>query len=236
MSQDLQRSVVAGRSPVARSAAAPAAPRGGRRGALSRPRVPAVLAALSAALLGGCAMFGTELDPVATYALLPPESFSVAWGGERCCVLEVRTPLPAPGFATARMLYQRSPYRNEAFAYAEWVDTLPSMLRSALVDALDEVGRFEMVVAAPSPETPQYRLESRDLMVVQRFDGTDSEVLISVRVRLVDVANRSLLGASRFEVTVPADPDPVGGVAAANEALADLLGQIARYVLAQLEA
>lgn len=190
-----------------------------------------LLLVLAAALAGGCSVFGTNVDPVRTYRLdgalteLPPVA------GEPCCLLEIRSPLPAPGFATARMVYQRNEFQNEAFAYAAWVDTLPSMVRAALIEAFDQSSRFGSVVAAPSPEQADYRLESSGLYVIQRFDGRDSEVEVSMRVRLVGVADRELRGARRFSVVKPTPTaDPEGGVVAANEALTALLAELMAYV------
>ncbi len=188
------------------------------------------------AVLAGCSLFGGTVDPVAAYQLTGTGASVTSYSGESCCLLEIRTPLPAPGFATARMVYQRTDYQNEAFAYAEWVDTLPSMLRASMIEAFDGIGRFEGVVAAPSPAPPDFRLESRELMVIQHFDGERSEVELSLRVRVIDAGERELLGARRFSVVVAADPaTPQGGVVAANKALDQLLGELADYVLALVE-
>ncbi|MEM9384414.1 MAG: LPS assembly lipoprotein LptE [Pseudomonadota bacterium] len=201
------------------------------------PRVQALVAACAFAfLLAGCSLFGGATEPVASYRLEGTGSGVSAFSGEPCCLLEVRTPLPAPGFATARMVYERNDYQNEAFAYAEWVDTLPTMLRASMIDSFDRLGRFEAVVGAPSPQLPDYRLESRGLMVIQRFDGERSEVEVALRARLVDADSRALLGARRFSIVVPAEPaNSEGGVEAANEALDQLMEELASYVLALVD-
>lgn len=190
------------------------------------------VAGVAALLLSGCSVLGGSTEPVASYRLEGAGASVSAFTGEACCVLEVRTPLPAPGFATARMIYQRNDYQNEAFAYAEWVDTLPTMLRASMIDTFDSLGRFESVVGAPSPQLPDYRLESRGLMVIQRFDGQSSEVELTLRARVVDADERELLGARRFSVVVRAVPaNSEGGVQAANEALDKLMDELTRYVL-----
>lgn len=190
------------------------------------------LALAGAVAPSGCTVFGTDLEPVASYTLSPPERLDVSWNGGHCCLLEVRTPLPAPGFATTRMVYQRSEYQYEAFAYSQWVDTLPGLVRASMIEGLAGIGLFSDVVAAPSPEAPDYRIETRDLLVLQRFDGERSEVEVSLRARVVDAEERLLLGVRQFAATVPArSADPQGGVVAANEALADVLNQLARYLV-----
>ena len=171
------------------------------------PMLGKVMVCLGACtVLAGCSLFGGSVEPVATYRLTGTGAGASDYSGEACCLLEIRTPLPAPGFATARMVYQRNDYQNEAFAYAEWVDTLPSMLRASMIETFDGIGRFDSVVAAPSPALPDYRLESRGLMVIQRFDGERSEVEVSLRARVVDADERELLGAQRFSVVVAANP------------------------------
>lgn len=193
------------------------------------------LVAVAASLAAGCTLFGASLDPVATYRLQGSGAPAQPFAGEASRLLEIATPLPAPGFATARMIYERKDFRNEAFAYAEWVDTLPAMVRDALIEYFAELDRFESVVAAPSPQRADYRLESRALFVIQHFDGQRSEVEVSLRARLVAVEDRRLLGVQRFSVTLPAPTaDPEGGVRAANEALDALFGELAQFVLAHV--
>jgi ABC-type uncharacterized transport system auxiliary subunit len=187
-------------------------------------------------MLSGCASwFTTETAPVSTYTLVAAEApVPVRWEGEHCCLMEVRTPLPAPGFATVRMVYQRSRYEYEAFAYAQWVDTLPGMFRASVIQTLEEIGLFSDVVAAPSPQAPDYRLETRDLAVLQRFDGDRSEVEVSVRVRVIDAVDRKLLGARDFSATADAEPTPAGGVAAAHVALGEVLTELSRYLIGRI--
>jgi ABC-type uncharacterized transport system auxiliary subunit len=205
--------------------------RGPVSGIASRRHVSAGAMVLVALVLSGCSAFRSEVDPVMTYTLGGAASPSVPFDGSPCCVLEVRTPLPAPGFATVRMLYQRTEFQHEAYAYAQWVDTLPMLVRSSIIARLDRLGRFEAVVAAPSPEPPQFRLETRELMVLHRFEGDSSEVEVSLRARLIDAEKRELIGARPFSSTVSAAPTAQGGVAAANEALDNVLTELSRYLL-----
>jgi ABC-type uncharacterized transport system auxiliary subunit len=90
-----------------------------------------------------------------------------------------------------------------------------------------------MVVTAPSPAPPQYRIETRDLLVLQRFDDSEStsEVEVSLRARIIDVTDRTLLGAQEFRATATADPSPQGGVVAANLALAEVMEAMSAYLL-----
>jgi ABC-type uncharacterized transport system auxiliary subunit len=101
----------------------------------------AVTVVLAAYLPSACSPFNTDRSPVATYTLETPLGGGLT-ASSRCCIMEVRTPLPAPGFATVRMVYQRNDFEYEGYAYAQWVDILPNMVRATMVDTFDRPRAF----------------------------------------------------------------------------------------------
>src|SRR6185436_18413368 len=143
-----------------------------------------------------------------------------------CGILEVSMPDPAPGLGTARMLYQREEHRLEPFAYARWAEPPAQMVQEAMVEALESGGMFAGVLAAPAAVPPDYTLDSDGFSVIQHFDGDTSQAEISLSVRLVDLHSSKLLAVERLSASVPAEPDPAGGVRAANRALAEVIGRL----------
>jgi cholesterol transport system auxiliary component len=186
--------------------------------------VTVVLLSLSATACGG--LFGDkERSPLAVYVLsIDPREAPPQPGG--CGILEVSMPDPAPGFGTARMLYQREAHRLEAFAYARWAEPPAQMVQEVLVAALQSSGMFASVLAAPAAVPPDLSLDSDGFSLIQRFDGGASRSELSISVRLVDRRASKLLAVRRLSVTVDAEPNPAGGVKAANRALEEVVGQL----------
>jgi cholesterol transport system auxiliary component len=190
-------------------------------------RARAAAVAVLAVLCTGCAALlgGKTHEPVAIYVLqvdtdAPPQ------GTPPCGTLEVTEPAPAPGFATARMVYQREAHRLEPYAYARWAEPPSAMVQAALISTLEHSGLFAAVLTAPAAVAPDLRLESDALSVLQHFDGGSSELRLALAVRLVDLRESRLLAVQRFTVSLPAGQGPVSGVDAANRALAQLAGEL----------
>lgn len=183
------------------------------------------LAAVAAAL-GGCALLGSDdRRPPAVYVLTLPRAEAPATIAP-CGTLEVHEPAPAAGFASARMLYQREPHRLEAFAYARWAEPPASMVQEALVVALEASGLFSAVLPAPAPVPADVSVAGDLLRVLQHFDGGASEAEVGLDVRVVDLRAAKLVASRRVEHRVRASPDPAGGAASANEALARVAADV----------
>ena len=183
-----------------------------------------VLLALATTSCSG--LFGDkEHTPVGVYLLSVDRTATTPHAGG-CGILEVSVPDPAPGLGTARMLYQREEHRLEAFAYARWAEPPAQMVQQAMVEALESSGMFAGVLAAPAAVPPDYTLDSDGFSVIQRFDGGTSQAELSLSVRLVELHSSKLLAVERLSANVPAEPDPAGGVRAANRALAEVMGHL----------
>jgi cholesterol transport system auxiliary component len=192
-----------------------------------------VVLALAGTSCGGL-LGGKERTPVAVY-LLETGSAAAPAGSGGCGVLEVGAPDPAPGFATARMLYQREPHRLEPFAYARWAEPPAQMVQQAMIAALVSSGLFAAVLAAPAAVPPDLIVDSDAFNLIQRFDGGSSRTELTLNVRLVDQRASRLLAVRTLSASAPAGGDPAGGVRAANLALADVIGQLLEMTRASLD-
>jgi ABC-type uncharacterized transport system auxiliary subunit len=180
--------------------------------------------ALSVTSCGG--LLGGKSEPHAIYVLALPRGEAQPATPGACGTLEVASPEPAAGFGSMRMVYQREPHRLEPFAHARWAEPVSPMVQAAFVQALGASGRFAAVLPAPAAVTPDIRLESDELRVVQRFEGGGSRSEISMDVRLVDLRASRLLASRHLSASADAMPNPAGGVEGANGALADLVQQL----------
>jgi ABC-type uncharacterized transport system auxiliary subunit len=184
----------------------------------------AVLLALATAACG--ALFGgKERTPVAIYVLALDRSDAPVSPGA-CGTLEVSMPSSAPGFSTARMVYQREANHLEAFAYSRWAETPAQMVQAVMIDALQRSGIFAAALPAPAAVRPDFTLQGDALSVLQRFESGASTVDVSLDVQLVDEHRGRLLAAQRLSARVSADARPQAGVDAANRALAQLVQEL----------
>lgn len=176
--------------------------------------------AASVAALSGCTLTGrTPPPPIATYVLAAPPP-NATKPDDPTAILKIATPTAAPAYSSSRMAYIETPYRVDYFAQNEWADAPARMLKSLLTQYLGESGLFRFVYADSGGIDEGLRLDSDIVELAQVFSPDSSEVRVSIRFALVDVAHRTLLMNRTFSVTEPAAArDPYAGVVAANKAL-----------------
>ena len=134
------------------------------------------------------------------------------------------------GFDSKRIIYQREANKQEYFAYNEWVDTPARMLTPLLVGALERNGAFRAVVQTPSAAAGDLRLDLELVRLQQDFTTTPSRVRLTLHAYVMDDTSRRVLAWRDIQVeTAAATDDPRGGVAAANLAVRDALGQLAGF-------
>jgi cholesterol transport system auxiliary component len=150
--------------------------------------------------------------------------------------LVVAVPTAAPGFDGPRIVYVRRPHELEFFSRSEWVDTPARMLAPLLVRALERSGRFQAVAEARTAAAAGLRLETEIVRLQHEFTIHPSHVRLTVRVQLLDVPSRRVLGARDFEAVEEAlSDDPYGGVVAANRAVRRVLNGIVAYCVESAE-
>lgn len=211
--------------------------------------VPAVLLSMlaSALTLGGCSSLWPPASPrPAVYGL--QTASEPAWTHPRALpgapahpavgaatVLLVHMPGAAPGFDSTRIVYVQQPNRLQIFARHEWVDTPARMLAPLLVAAMERSGAFSAVVMAPSAARGGLQLDTQLLRLQQEFGAPPSRVSLVLRAQLIHTGTRQVLATRQFEqVATSASEDAPGGVAAAQVAVAALLGDLTRWAQAEM--
>jgi cholesterol transport system auxiliary component len=144
--------------------------------------------------------------------------------------ITVTTPIAAPGFGSTHIVYQRQTHELEHFALNQWVDTPAQMLTPLIVSALEKSGAFRAVVRGSTAAASELRLDTELVRLQQEFMSIPSRARVTLRAVLVDTTTRRVIGSREFDVEVAAKTDdPMGGVAAANEAVQRLLIDLAGF-------
>lgn len=200
-------------------------------------RRQAVLGAALALLVAGCSttLLPKPPQPPALYALdvaasAPAAPARTATTAARPTLL-VNPPRAAAGFDTRNIVYLRQPHRIEHFAYSQWVDTPAQMLAPLIARAIEQSGAFDAVLLAPTAAAGELRLDTEVIRLQQDFGSTPSVARFTLRAVLLDIGTRRVVAVREFDASAPAPSDDVpGGVAAANRAVQQVLGELAAFV------
>lgn len=189
------------------------------------------LTTLAVLWLAGCS-FAPSAPPPTTYVLDAVSATTARRAQPSGKVLLVGTPQARPGFDSAGIAYSLKPLALAYYSKSQWADTPARMLEPLLVRSLEQTGVFKAVLAPPTPALGEYRLETDIIQLVQEFYQKPSQVRLTVRAKLFDLNSGHVLGTQLFEAIIPAaSEDALGGVRAANRALADVLTQTTDFVI-----
>lgn len=185
--------------------------------------------AVLAFALAGCApLGGSRAEAPSLFAL--EATFDAAPARDlHASTILIAEPVARPGYDSARMVYVTRAFELRFFARHEWVAPPAEMLAPLLAAALEGGGGFR-AVQSPSDVAPTFRLETEILALQQEFTESPSQVRLALRARLIDVAERRVVGSRDFEAVeaAPSD-DPYGGVVAAHDAVTRALGDLAQW-------
>ncbi len=134
-----------------------------------------------------------------------------------CISLRVGATGSAAGLNTARMAYSAEPNQLDYFAYHEWVAPPARMIAALIETRLETSALFGLVIAGSPDIRTDLRLDSELQVLQQDFAENGSTVKFTMRVNLVDVASRTLIGFETFNYHESTEDDNAeSGVAAAN--------------------
>lgn len=180
------------------------------------------LAALGAALLlAGCVNILPESTPSSIYRLSTPEPAGGTAAGRQ--VVRVDLPLAPRGIASDEIAISLEHGELAFIEGAKWIATTPRLVQDLVIGAIDA---YEPDLIASRPEdgvTAEYELhtEVRSFEAVYR-DGADFApvIVIQMRVRMVRLSDRSLLGVQAVGAQAQARSNTVGDIVAAFDAAA----------------
>lgn len=181
--------------------------------------------------LSGCGLASLAPNPVPQKYLLhlPFDASAVQKNGDDNLIVSL--PAAAPGFNTTRMIFVNEAHVLEHYAYNQWADTPAKMLLPLLLHSLERSSQFAEVVAAPSPVAGKHRLDTEILRLQQEFSTQPSQIRLVVRVRLIKLDTRKVIGSKLFDVVAEASGnDAKSGAAAANRAVEQLLDGVTEFI------
>lgn len=181
-----------------------------------------------ALLLTGCSLPVSRQNAEVTHTLALSLALSIPAPLPAGRTLVIAPLTAAPGYASPAMAYRTTAHELRYFAHQRWVDRPARLIEQALIDGLSGAGAT--LVPAGSGARPDLRLVTDLVLLEQDFTVRPSRVRLVLRVQLVDVRDRRLLGGDtlRLEQTAPSD-DAAGGVAAANALLEQAVRQVSAF-------
>ncbi len=135
---------------------------------------------------------------------------------------------------TSKMAYQTSEPRFNYFVSHSWLAPPSSLISPVIAEALEQSAYFKAVVIAPAyAGTTDYQLTITLFKLQQNFTASlqTSTEQLSLQLVLIDSLKNKPIAAHTFSIEVPSAPDPVSGVRAANQALAELMPKMVEFVI-----
>jgi cholesterol transport system auxiliary component len=198
-----------------------------------KPR-PRELAALIATLwLAGCALLAPPQAP-ARRAMLEKVPADLPSAAPRPATVVVLPPQTLPVYDTTRMAYSSRPHEVAYFRDHEWAATPSQMVQPLLLRTLQSTRAFAAVLAPPDAGRAHYVLRTQIVELLQDFSADPPVVRVALQLQLSGGAAARRTSSAEVVVREPiGERTPQAGVAAANEAIAKALLQVARFVLEQ---
>lgn len=170
-----------------------------------------------------------------TFRIVAPEPHPVAdpaWPAAGY-TLAIQRPVADKTRGTSRIVVRSGPSRLAFYPDAAWLDELPEMLQSLLLQAYTDSGRWPGAVR-PGTARARFSLASE----IRRFEAVDEGdgrlvVELQMQAALLEVRNGRLVASRVFEYRVPVEGDGVDALAAGFEAaLGALIGELIGWTLA----
>lgn len=192
-----------------------------------------LLCFLSLIFLTSCSLSPIKVTSTSTYTLSnSPKNMTVSTTSHSSKTLLITTPIASPGYDSTRMIYVLVPYQLRSFSNHRWAATPAQLMLPLMANVIRATHRFHAVVTAPFSGAAYYQLSTRLLLLQQEFLQPKSQVRLVIEVTLQNVATGRVIANRVFQAVVPASENtPYGGVLATNQAVHQVLRQIAGFVM-----
>jgi cholesterol transport system auxiliary component len=196
------------------------------------PGLPVFIAAALISITT-CSMPGRSQQTAKQFFVLQDQGVSIPVPGpvsKPCFSLRITTPGSAAGLNTARMAYSTEPNRLDYFAYHEWIAPPAKMIASLMESRLQAAGLLRAVMVGSPDVRTDLRLDSEIQVFQQDFTADGDHLNLAIRVNLVGVEARTLLGSETFNYHEPAGGNAEAGVEAANRAVDRFLDDLTGFL------
>lgn len=145
-------------------------------------------------------------------------------------VILVSVPRVHGGYDSSRIAYMKEDYGLRYYTRSRWADTPARMLAPLLADAIQSTGQFQALYATSGSVSADMRLDTELIRFHQDFRSLPSEMHLTLRAQLIDLASGEVLATLLVDRSMAADTDDAfGGVVAANRLLGQLLDELAQF-------
>jgi len=145
-------------------------------------------------------------------------------------VILVSVPRAHGGYDSPRIAYMKEDYGLRYYTRSRWADTPARMLAPLLADAIQSTGQFQALYATSGSVSADMRLDTELIRFHQDFRSLPSEMHITLRAQLIDLASGEVLATLLVDRSMAADTDNAfGGVVAANRLLGQVLDEMAQF-------
>ncbi|MGH6945190.1 MAG: ABC-type transport auxiliary lipoprotein family protein [Geminicoccaceae bacterium] len=198
-------------------------------------------AALAACLLvGGCAA-ALELatrEPPQLFELTPKSTFP-NHSPEIMARLSVEVPSATAGLNTARIALRPAPTTLEYYGGASWIDVLPIMVQTLLIESFDNAGGIDVLGREMVGVRADYALLThiREFQAEYRSSAAAPTVHVRLQARLIRLPRRTSLAATSAEASVPAENTSLQAIVRAfDEAFGKVQKRIVEWTAQQIAA
>jgi cholesterol transport system auxiliary component len=189
---------------------------------LLRGRLRALsLAAAGSLLLAGC---GGGSAPT-TYDLSAPRDFGRIGGGGG--VLIVAQPTAVQALDSDRLIVKDSSGALSFLGGAQWADRVPNLVQTRLIQTFENGSRIAAVGRPGERIVPDFQLNT-DIRAFN-IDAASGQAVVEITAKLIGDRTGKVQRAKLFSARVPAGAEGAGAAQALDQALSQVLIQIARW-------
>ena len=179
--------------------------------------------------LSGCLSPVSPPDSPAYLIKTVPDDVTVR--RQQNATILVLQPNTAPLYNTRDMAYSKTPFQISYYAKNSWAEAPADMLLPLITKTLQKTHHFKAVVNSPYSGRYTYLLSTEITELLQDFTSCKPVLKFSMRAQLIN-NNGQLIAVKEISKTVPMrKEDPYAGVLAANQAVAEALSELARFVV-----
>ncbi len=189
---------------------------------LLRGRLRALsLAAAGSLLLASC---GGGAAPT-TYDLSAPRDFGRIDGGGG--VLIVAQPTAVQALDSDRLIVKDSSGALSFLGGAQWADRVPNLVQTRLIQTFENGSRIAAVGRPGERIVPDFQLNT-DIRAFN-IDAASGQAVVEITAKLIGDRTGKVQRAKLFAARVPAGAEGAGAAQALDQALSQVLIQIARW-------
>jgi cholesterol transport system auxiliary component len=195
---------------------------------------PALIASL--VFFSGCTLFAPVNVDTKKHVL---DNIPLDLPSERThpATLLVLVPDSMPAYATTQMAYSTQAYQIAYFTKNEWAETPAQMIQPLVVKTLRNTHYFSEVLSPPYFGRHTFALRIEILELKQDFTSEPATLQLAMRSYLSCETTNRVFATKDLSVREPmAERNPDAGVVAANEAVAQQLRELAKFVVEQTRA